>query len=89
VTHLAVRILAVVAADPSITTNGVCRKLKARKTDVIDELERMRRGRLLQFEHGKRGAKHWYPVAEPGNQFPQAARGTAANSRDISTETAS
>ena len=65
-THLAVRILAVVAADPSITTNGVCRKLKARKTDVIDELERMRRGRLLQFEHGKRGAKHWYPVESQG-----------------------
>jgi hypothetical protein len=75
-THLTEQVLAAVSTQPYITSNGVCRKLKARKADVLTELERLRRERLLRFEHGRRGSKCWYLVAGRGNQFLTCSRGT-------------
>jgi hypothetical protein len=42
----------------------------------------MRAEGLLRFENGKRRAKSWHLVAEPGNQFPRAPRGITARRRD-------
>ena len=75
---LADQILAIVVASPGITTNVLCRKLKVRKTDVLAELERLRREHLLRFENGTRGSKCWYVVAGRGNQFLTCSRGTPA-----------
>jgi hypothetical protein len=41
-TDLAVRILALVAADPCITTIDICRAVRVRKSDVLAELKRLR-----------------------------------------------
>jgi hypothetical protein len=72
---LADRILAVVGCNSGVTTNVLCREVKARKSDVLAELERLRREQLLRFEHGYRGSKCWYLVAGRGNRFLTCSRG--------------
>jgi hypothetical protein len=74
-TSLAESILAVVRANPGITTNVLCREVRVRKTDVLAELEVLRREQLLRFENGSRGSKRWYLVEGRGNQFLTCSRG--------------
>ena len=69
-------ILAVVTANPGITTNVLCREVRVRKSDVLAELEALRRERLLRFEDGQRGSKCWYLVSGEGNRFLTCSRGT-------------
>jgi hypothetical protein len=77
-THPATRILAVVTASPGITTNVLCREVRVRKTDVLAELERLRREQHLRFENGNRGSKCWYVVEGRGNQFLTCSRVASA-----------
>ena len=56
---LADEILALVAANPGITTNVLCRVVRVRKSDVLAELEALRREQLLRFETGFRASKCW------------------------------
>jgi len=79
---LADQILAIVVASPGITTNVLCRKLKVRKTDVLAELERLRREQLLRFENGRRGSKSWHLVEGRGNQFLTCSWGMPAVTGD-------
>jgi hypothetical protein len=72
---LAERILAQVDSHPGVTTNVLCRELKARKSRVLAELEALRREQLLRFENGCRGSKCWYLVSGRGNQFLTCSRG--------------
>jgi hypothetical protein len=68
-------ILAAVTASPGITTNVLCREVRVRKSDVLAELEALRREQLLRFENACRGSKCWYLVGGRGNQFPTCSRG--------------
>ena len=79
---LARRILAVVARSPGITTNVLCRDVKVRKSDVLAELERLRREQLLRFENGQRGSTCWHLVAGRGNRFLTCSRGMPAPTSD-------
>jgi hypothetical protein len=79
---LAARILAVVTSSPGITTNVLCRMVKVRKTDVLAELERLRREQLLRFESGRRGSKSWHVVEGRGNRFLTCSRGMPAVTGD-------
>jgi hypothetical protein len=72
---LADLILAVVTTSPGVTTNVLCKQVKVRKSDVLVELERLRREQLLRFETGCRGSKCWYLVAGRGNRFLTCSRG--------------
>jgi hypothetical protein len=72
------QVIAVVTANPGITTNVLCTQVKVRKSVVLGELKRLRREQLLRFEHGRRGAKCWYLVGGRGNQFLTCSRGTPA-----------
>ena len=84
-TLLADRILAIVAGNPGITTNVLCREVKVRKSDVLAELGRLEREQLLRFDNGPRGSKCWYVVAGRGNQFPTCSRGMSAASSDAAS----
>jgi hypothetical protein len=70
---LSASIVAVVTAHPGITTNVLCREVKARKAVVLAQLEALRREQLLRFENGNRASKSWYLVAGQGNQFPSGS----------------
>jgi len=72
------QIVIAVAAEPGITTNVLCKGVRVRKSDVLAELERLRREQLLRFENGSRGSKCWYTLAGQGNQFLTCSRGTGA-----------
>lgn len=71
---LADEVLALVSASPGITTNVLCREVRVRKSDVLSELEALRREQLLSFENGYRASKSWYIVAGQGNQFLTCSR---------------
>src|SRR5262249_33102164 len=75
-------ILAVVAADPGVTTNVLCREVRVRKSAVLTELEALRREQLLRFEHGPRGSKGWHLVPGRGNQFLTCSRDASATTSD-------
>jgi hypothetical protein len=72
----------VAAANPGITTNMLCREVRVRKSDVLAELEALRREQLLRFESGCRGSKCWYVVGGQGNQFLAGFRGVGSNGSD-------
>jgi hypothetical protein len=72
--NLSGSIIATVTANPGITTNVLCREIRARKSDVLIELEALRREQLLRFETGNRGSKAWYLVGGRGNQFLTCSR---------------
>jgi hypothetical protein len=72
---LAGRILAVVAEAPGITTNVLCKQVKARKSVVLLELQRLRQEGLLRCENGYRASKCWYLIAGQGHQFLTCSRG--------------
>jgi hypothetical protein len=80
------RILAVVFDHPGLSTVGVCREVRARKCDVLRELELLRREQLLRFERGARGAKSLLAVSEPSSCSRTCSRespsGTEAADRD-------
>jgi hypothetical protein len=82
-TPLADRIHAIVAQNPGITTNVLCREVKVRKRDVLAELERLRQLGLLRVEVGHRASKCWYPVRGQGNRFPTCSWGTSAASAAV------
>src|SRR5262249_14186638 len=71
---LSASIVAAVTANPGITTNVLCREVRVRKSDVLAELEALRREQLLRFENGYRGSKCWYLVPGRGNQFLTCSR---------------
>jgi hypothetical protein len=86
-TTLGSQILAVVTTRPGITTNVLCREeIKVRKADILVELKRLNRGRLLRFEKGERGSKCWYVVTGRGNQFPTCSLGGPAVSPPSETD---
>jgi hypothetical protein len=72
--NLSASIVATVKANPGITTNVLCREVRVRKSDVLLELEALRREQLLRFENGYRGSKCWYFVEGRGNQFLTCSR---------------
>jgi hypothetical protein len=75
---LSERIVAVVAACPGITTIGICRQLRARKADVLLELEALRREQVLRLEKGSRGSKCWFIIPEPPTCSGTRSRGMTA-----------
>jgi hypothetical protein len=77
VTHLATRILAVVATHPAITTIDIYRQVRVRKSDVLAALERLRREQLLRFQTGHRGSKCWFVVPEPSTCSRTCSRATS------------
>jgi hypothetical protein len=77
-TDLTSRILATVADRPGITTNALCKQVNVRKTDILTELDRLRRTGLLRVELGHRASKSWYLAAGRGNQFLGCSWGTPA-----------
>jgi hypothetical protein len=83
---LADRILAIVAANPGATTNKLCRQVKARKSDVLAELDRLQREQLLRFENGHRASKCWYLVEGRGNQFLTCSRGFVGQTSNAAVE---
>jgi hypothetical protein len=87
-TDLASRILEIVAANPGLSTNVLCREVRARKGDILAELERLRHAHLLRVEHGYRASKCWYVVPDQGNQFPTCSGGTPARRSDVEMGTA-
>ena len=69
-TDLATSVLAVVAAEPYLSSNGVSRRLRARKDDVLRELGRLCQEGLLTFEPGPRASRSWHLLPSPRNRFP-------------------
>ena len=86
---LADAIIAAVADNPGITTNVLCATVKVRKADVLADLERLRRERLLRVELGYRASKCWYLSSGQGNQFLTCSRSTPDDSGHAETETKS
>ena len=80
---LADRILAVVATSPGVTTNVLCHDVRARKSVVLAELERLRQEQLLWFESGQRGSKCWHLVDGPGHQFLTCSRSTSVATSEL------
>jgi hypothetical protein len=80
--NLSDSIVVAVTANPGITTNALCREVRARKSDVLAELELLRREQLLRFESGDRGSTCWYAVGGAGNQFLTCSRGVESNRPD-------
>jgi hypothetical protein len=64
------RILAAVELHPGSTTNAVVWLVRSRKCDVIEELERLRRGNHLEVRNGPRRSKAWYAAANGSQRFP-------------------
>jgi len=77
-TDLTSWILATVADSPGITTNLICKQVKVRKSDVLTELDRLRRAGILRVELGHRASKSWYAVGGRRNQFLTCSWGTSA-----------
>jgi hypothetical protein len=79
---LSASIVAAVTAHPGITTNVLCREVKARKAVVLAQLEALRREQLLRFENGSRGSKCWYVVGGRGNRFLTCSPSASATTSD-------
>jgi hypothetical protein len=58
-TALSNQILALITGTPGINTLDIARQVLARKSDVLVELEALRREQLVDFEKGPRGSKRW------------------------------
>jgi hypothetical protein len=78
---LAGSILSAVAADPGINTVGLCRELRVRKSDVLAELDRLRRE--LYFKTGHRGSKCWYSVERPASCSGRCSLGMPVPTSDV------
>jgi hypothetical protein len=86
---LADRILALVERRPGITTIGICREVRVRKSDVLAELEQLRREQLIRFQNGHRGSKCWFVVPRPSTCSRTCSRGTSAATSDVAGGTES
>ena len=76
------RMLRIVSATPGINTLAICRDLRVRKSDVLVELERLRREHLLHYEPGHKGSKCWFVVAETSSCSPRCSRRTPGPTSD-------
>jgi hypothetical protein len=82
-TDLRNRILALIGSNPRISTIDICRALRVRKSDVLAELEQLRREQLLRQERGHRGSKCWSVLPEPSTCSCTCSRATPAATSDV------
>src|SRR5262249_23998056 len=82
-THLAARILVIVAASPGVTLNELCKRVKVRKSDLWAELERLLQVGLLRVEEGYRASECWHPLRGQGNQLLTSSRGAPAVTSNV------